>query len=263
MILLSLSITITLLIVFGLPIAAGFWLNKKLGVSWRIITYGAFGYFIVQAAVSIIYTGLSSVITGWSAGAGEQSYLLSQILISVFLGALLGVVVRWGGMRYLKLETLESAYGVGVGFGGAEGIMLVGLPLLMTFFSMVTNRNIDPQTTTLAPDVVAQIEELWGLEFYIPLVTALERIAAFVMHLTVTMLVLQVFKKKNFLWLAAAFGLEFLINSLVVGLAEAGVHYGWVILLAFLFMIGNVMILYRLKAFEFHFISSDDKKEGM
>jgi hypothetical protein len=71
------------------------------------------------------------------------------------------------------------------------------------------------------------------------------------MHITVTLLILQVFKTKKLLWLGAAFGLEFIINGLVVGLSEAGVQFGWVILLALVFMVVNIYILYRLNAFDF------------
>jgi uncharacterized membrane protein YhfC len=251
MVLLSISIVIALLIIFGLPIAAGFWLKKKLNVPWQVMIYGVLGYFIVQALVSIIYTGLTNIIENWNTAAAGDSFLLSQILISVFLGAILGVLVRWLGMKYLKLTTIESAYSIGVGYGGAESIMLVGIPLLMTFTAMISNINIDPQTTELDPAVVTQIESLWQLDFYIPLATSLERIAAFLMHITVTLLILQVFKTKKLLWLGAAFGLEFIINGLVVGLSEAGVQFGWVILLALVFMVVNIYILYRLNAFDF------------
>jgi uncharacterized membrane protein len=60
-----------------------------------------------------------------------------------------------------------------------------------------------------------------------------------------------VFLKKNLLWLGAAFLLEFFINGLIVGLAEAGVHYGWVVLLSVILMAGNLYLLYRLKALDF------------
>jgi len=257
MVLLSISITITLLIVIGLPIAASFWLNKKLGVSWRMITYGVLGYFIVQVLVSILYSILGNLIQGWATGEAGQSYLLSQIMVNIFLGALLGVIVRWLGMRYLKLESLESAYAIGIGYVGAESLMLVGLPLLTTFISMLRNANIDPQTTSLDPVMVEQIRELWQLEFYVPLATAVERITAFVMQVTVTLLIFQVIAKNRLIWLGAAFFLEFLINGLIVGLAEAGLHYGWVVLIGVLLMAGNLYILYRLNAFDFditHFL---------
>ena len=250
MVLLAISISITLIIVIGLPIVASFWLNKKLGISWQVITYGVLGYFIVQILVSLLYSGVVSLIPAWNATGVDQSYLLSQILVNVFIGALVGVLVRWLGMKYYKFDTQESAYGLGVGYGGAESIMLVGLPLLTTFISMLSNMNFEAQSTSLDPAVVEQLRELWNLEFYVPLATAVERVTALIMHITVTLLIVRALKNKKILWVFAAFLLEFLINGLVVGLAEWGIHYGWVILAAVLLMVGNIYLIYRLGAFD-------------
>jgi len=250
MILLSISIAIALLVIIGLPIIAGYWLKDKLGVSWRTITFGVLGYFIVQVLVSLIFSGLTSVIPDWNVAAAGDNFRPSQILTNVFLGVIIGVLIRWGGMKFLKMENLEDAYGLGVGYAGAESIMLVGLPLLMTFITMLTNINIDPRTSALEPEMIAQIEELWALEFFIPLATALERITAFIMHISVTLLIFQVFKRNQPAWLGAAVGLEMLINGLVVGLSEAGLHYGWVILIGVILMLGNLVIIYRLHGFD-------------
>ncbi|KUK45685.1 MAG: hypothetical protein XD73_1441 [Anaerolinea thermophila] len=261
MILLSISIVIALLVIIGLPIAAGYWMKDKLSVSWQTITFGVLGYFIVQVLVSLIFSGLTSVIPGWDAAAGGETFSVSQILTNVFLGVIIGVLARWGGMKFLKLENLEDAYGLAVGYGGAESIMLVGLPLLMTFITMLSNINIDPQTSALEPEMISQIEELWALEFYIPLATALERITAFVMHITVTLLILQVFKRNQPAWLGAAAGLEMLITGLVVSLSEAGLHYGWVILIGVILMVGNLVIIYRLNGFDIDITKSVRTKE--
>ena len=262
MILLSISIVIALLVIIGLPIAAGFWLKNKLGVSWRVITFGVLGYFIVQVLVSLIFSGLTSVIPAWDAVAAGETYRLSQILTNVFLGVILGVLIRWGGMKFLKLENLEDAYGLGVGYGGAESIMLVGLPLLINFITVLNSYfNIDPESTW-DPAMIFQVDELWALQFFIPLASALERITAFVMHITVTVLIFQVFKRKQEAWLGAAVGLEMLITGLVVGLSEAGLHFAWVIFLAVVMMFGNLYILYRLNGFDFDITHSLIEAEG-
>ncbi len=253
MILLSIAIVIALLVTIVLPIVFGLFLNTRLKVAWRVLSYGALAYFVVQALSSLLYTGIGSIGVTVSLGGSEMTLSAAQIALSVALGALLGVLVRWGAMKYIKedLQNLEAAYGIGVGYGTAESVMLVGLPLLATFVAMLQNINIDPLTTTLEPEFVAQIEELWQVSSHIPLLGALERVAAFVMHLAVTILILQVFKRKNAKWLAAAFGLELLVNGLIVGMAEAGVQYGWIILVSLVLMAGNLYLLYRLHAFEF------------
>jgi len=66
----------------------------------------------------------------------------------------------------------------------------------------LSNIHIDPATTTLDPEVVAQLEQLWQIKPYIPLAGAVERVSLFIMHITVTILILQVFKQKKPIWLA-------------------------------------------------------------
>jgi uncharacterized membrane protein YhfC len=252
MVLLSVAISVALVVTIVLPIAAGIWLNKKWHIPWRVITYGALAYFFVQALMTFLFSGFVALVDNGTLALSDQAYPIVQLTISVVFTALLGVVIRWAGMRFIKesLVSLEAAYAIGLGYGGVESLIGVGLPLLMTFISMLSNINIDPQTTTLAPEVVSQLEALWQIQPFVPLAGSLERIAALVMHITVTVLVLQAFTHKNHSWLAAAFGVELLINGMILGLSEAGLAYGWVILIAVILMAANLYLLYRLQAFD-------------
>jgi uncharacterized membrane protein YhfC len=240
-----------LLITIGLPIGVAFWFKKKYHLPWRIFSYGALAYFLAQALVSILVTGFLSLVGSGTITLSDRTLYVVQIVISVLLTAVMGVIIRWLGMKHLNedLDNLKSAYAIGIGFGGIESIMLVGIPLLATFIPMVRNINIDPLTTTLEPEVITQIEELWQVSPIVPLAGALERIAAFVLHITVTILVLQIFKRKNNLWLAAAVGLEALVTGVIVGLAEAGLSYGWVTVVSLFFMGVNILIPFKLDAF--------------
>jgi len=252
MILLSIAIVIALLVSIGLPILAAIWINKRLNVSWQVIILGALGYFIVQSLLTLLYSGYTSLVGGDPTTFTEGSGFIIQVAVSILMAALLGVILRWVGMKFIKLPltNLEAAYGIGLGFGGIESITRVGLPLLMSFITMLSNTTIDPQTSTLEPEIITQLEAMWQVSAWVPFAGSLERIAALVMHITVTILVLQFFTRKNALWLAGAVGLEVLINGLVFGLAEAGLGYGWVILVAVVLMVGNLYWLYRLNAFE-------------
>jgi uncharacterized membrane protein YhfC len=264
MVLLMAAIIIALLVTIVLPILAGVWLNKNLAVPWRVITYGALGFFILQALLTLIFSGLMMLIENETLSLSEPSLYITQLLMSIFFGALLGVIIRWAGMKFLKepLVNIEAAYGIGLGFGGVESILRVGLPLLITFITMLSNINIDPQTTRLDPDTFIQLEALWQVPAFVPLAGSFERLAAFVMHITVTILILQAFTRKNFLWVGAAVGLELLVNGLVVGLAEMGLAYGWVIGVAILLMVGNLYLLYRLRAFEFDITKAHGERDS-
>lgn len=263
MILLSISIVIALLITIVLPIAGGLWLKNKFQVPWRVVTYGAFGYLILQALLTLIMSGFSYLVQNNLLNLSDRALFLTQIGLRILFGGVLGVILRWAGMKYLKgnLDRLEPAYSIGVGFGGMESLLLVGLPLLTTFITMLTNINVDPQTSALDPAVLIQIQDLWQVSFLVPLVGSLERIAAMVMHITVTILIFQVFKRNNTWWLAAAIGLELLVNGLIAGFSEIGLRYVWLILVALVLMIGNLFILYRLQAFKFALSLSEEDSE--
>lgn len=253
MVLLVITVIIALLVTIGLPILAGVWLNKNFGVSWRVITLGALGYFVVQALMTFLLGGLAELVGNGTLNLSDRNFFIVQLILSILFGALLGVIIRWAGLKYIQqpLVNLEAAYGIGVGYGGIESIIRVGIPLLITFITMLSNINIDIQTTTLEPEVFTQLEALWQVSPWVPLAGSLERIAALVMHITVTILVLQFFTRKRVLWLGAALGVEVIINGLIVGLAEIGLAYGWVILIAVVLMMGCLYLLYRLNAFDF------------
>ena len=60
---------------------------------------------------------------------------------------------------------------------------------------------------------------------------------------------LQTFIRKNGLWLAAAIGLEVLINGIILSLSLAEMAYGWVILIALVLLAGILALLNHLQAF--------------
>jgi len=242
------AIVFALLISIVLPIAAGIWSKRKFGITWRIVLFGSLGYMIVQAILVFIFNGFTALVENGRIVLSDQGMLVVQIILSVFLSALLGVLIRWIGIKFLneKLDNLEGAIGIGVGYGGVESILMVGLPLLSTFVTMLSNMNVDHATSNLDPIIIGQIEQLWQVSPLIPLAGSLERIAAFVLHITVTILIVQSFTKKNFIWVAGAFGLELLENGIIVALAEIGLKQGWLVLISISFMAINLYLLYKL-----------------
>jgi len=216
MVFLSISIIIALVVTIALPIVGGFWLKRKLNVPWRNMLYGVLAYFVVQALVTLLFNGMVALVQSGTFALSDPQFITFQVVLNVFIGALIGVMVRWAGMKYLTddLDNLESAYGIGVGYGGAESIALTGISLVTTFITMLRNININPQTTTLDPEFVGAIQEAWQMSPLIPLAISAERISALIMHITVTILILQFFKRKKSIWLAAAVALELVMNGM-------------------------------------------------
>ncbi len=251
MVWLGFAITIAILVTIAFPIGVGFWLNKKFHIPWRVLSYGVMGYLIMQSVVSLILSGISALVANGTLALSETGLTTLQLILNIALAAVLGVVVRWAIVKFFpeKLETLEAAFGIGVGYGGAESVMLVGLPLLVTFVTMLTHLDYQSASAGLEADMVSQLEALWGVSPLVPLAGSLERLAALVMHLTVTVLVFRYFLLTKKVYLLAAMGVELVVNGLVVGLSEAGLAYGWVILISVLLMGGNLFLLWKLNAF--------------
>jgi uncharacterized membrane protein YhfC len=251
LILLSVTIVIALLVTIALPIAAGTWLNKKLGIPWSVIIYGVLAYFIVQTVLVLIFAGLGRLVENGSLTLTENAYFYIQVGLSTLFTAIFGVLLRWAAMRFIKVSSnnLESAYAIGLGYGGAESLMIMGLPLLTTFLGMIQN----------VGDVATA--EAWELSPLIPLGIAVERLTFLVLHITVTMLIFQIFNRKKIIWLLAAMGLETFITGLTVALSEIGVQVGWVILVAAVFMVGNLYLLFKLKAFKLDFSKGKSNRD--
>jgi uncharacterized membrane protein YhfC len=95
-----------------------------------------------------------------------------------------------------------------------------------------------------------EVAEAWALSPLIPLAISLERIAAMVLQLAVTVLILQVLMRKKWTWLLAAIGLELIVSGLLIGLSEAGLSPGWIILASTVWMFGNIYLLFRLGGFD-------------
>jgi uncharacterized membrane protein YhfC len=251
MVWLGIAITIAVLVTIVFPIGVGFWLNKKYQIPWRIVMYGVMGYLVMQSVVSLILAGIGTLVTNGTFTLSETGLTTIQVVLNILLAAILGVVIRWAIVKLFpeKLDTREASFGIGVGYGGAESVMLVGLPLLITFVTMLSHLDYQSAAAGLEPDMVSQLEALWAVSPLVPLAGSVERLAALVMHLTVTMLVFQYFllRKKSYLFAAA--GVELVVNGLVVGLSEAGLAYGWVILISVILMGGNLYLLWKMKAF--------------
>ena len=101
MVLLSFSIVFALLVTIGLPVVAGFW-QQTPEVAWQTIVLGALGYFIVQALLTLLYTAFIALMQTEAQVLNESNELI-QLAVSVLLAALLGVILRWVGMKFSKL----------------------------------------------------------------------------------------------------------------------------------------------------------------
>ena len=183
----------TLIVAFGMPIAACVFMKVKYKANFSSVIIGA-GTFIIAAMV--LEQILHTVVLGL---AGEA--LTKNIwLYAIYGGLAAGVFEETGrflAMKFCMKNTLdtENALMYGVGHGGIEAILLLG-PTYLSNLMMSFTVNQGMLETVLAPldDATREatmegISQLWELPSYTFCLAGVERICAFVLQITLSYLI--------------------------------------------------------------------------
>ena len=124
--------------------------------------------------------------------------------------------------RLKESHTWEEGLMYGAGHGGIEAILL-GVLSINAIMLLLAIENGSFDVSTLPEAAQTQIGQLLTLPTYQLLFPALERAFAIMLHLSLSIIVLQVFVRGRLLWLFFAIGWHALANALAVfGLATWG-----------------------------------------
>jgi uncharacterized membrane protein YhfC len=218
-------------LMIAMPLALGVYLVRKLKLEWRVFGLGALT-FIGSQVLHIPFNAwvLAPAINNTSLAGAKSG--LPLIFIALLYGLSAGVfeeVARYLVYRFKLKEDRSWRKGMlfGAGHGGIESIILGGL-VLATFFQILALRGVD-LSTVVGPDQIdlaqAQIDAYWSAPWYAALLGAVERAAAICFHLSASILVLQVFTRRNILWLGAAISWHTLIDAFAVyGVQSWGIY---------------------------------------
>ncbi len=208
---LYLTFPLAILIVFAMAIGLGVYLKRRFRLTWRLYIIGA-AVFLLSQVFHIPFNIVVGLLMerGTIPSPSPEYTILSQI---VFLGLSAGVFEE--GARYLMYrfwtrDARSWAKGLMVGAGhggGGEAMIFVGLILVVNFLVMVAYRNSD-LTGMVSPEQLGllerQVEAYWSASWYDSLLPALERGFAIILHLSLSVLVLQVFTRRQIYWLGLA-----------------------------------------------------------
>jgi uncharacterized membrane protein YhfC len=224
---LYITYTLNFLLMIGMPFALAAFLARRLGTRWGLVWVGAVTFIASQ----VVHIPLNNVLgqlgviqpakTGWP-----------LVWYAVVLGLSAGLceeLARYLVLRFwLKRDrSWNAALMFAAGHGGVEAVIfgvLAGIGALNLFVAS----NIDPARLGVTPDklpaVQAQIAVAWSVPVLYPLVGAFERVSAISTHLFLAVLVMQVFTRRNYLFLVAAILWHALIDGLsVYAIASWGV----------------------------------------
>ncbi|NJP05747.1 MAG: YhfC family intramembrane metalloprotease [Chloroflexaceae bacterium] len=210
---------------FGLfyPLVLGVLVWQRLGVSWRFFGYGALVFGVVQVLVRI---PLVLVIEGFWGSTIRSSALFAGVWLVVLAltAGLFEEVGRYAGYRWLMRKSgpnWERAVMYGVGHGGLESMLLLGLSAAVAAVSLFLAPSIIQTLPPEQADVLReQVAAINALPVWQPLLGAWERLWAVIFHVALSVMVLQVVLRKQIYWLWLAIGLHAIVNFVVVSVVR-------------------------------------------
>lgn len=222
----------------GLPIYFSIYMHKKYGVSLKAVVVGALMFFIFQFVLRIpILTYIQSMT--WYKGFASSYTVITLILIALS-AALFETAGRYIGLKYLLIKKLdwENSIAYGIGHGGIESIMLVGINYIaIAALSIMSNYGrVD----------ASLVSQLVSVSPAIYLAGGLERVFTMMFHVGAAMLVaygILTGRKKYILYCLLA---HTAVDTIAPLMNALGINV-WVIE-SFVAVVGVLSLIYVLKS---------------
>jgi uncharacterized membrane protein YhfC len=203
-----------------MPVVLARFVAKWRKASWTLFAIGA-GTFIASQVGHIPFNFL--VLQRFKLIPTDSSDFRNLVVLALFLGVSAGIfeeVARYLTYRYWadKARSWGQGLMLGAGHGGIEAI-LVGVLVAINYVALARMRsgsllNLVPQDQL--PLVKAQIEALFSAPWYLIILGAVERLFALCFHLAASLMVMQVFVRKQRRWLFASILWHTLLNATAV-----------------------------------------------
>lgn len=205
------------LIMIFLPLILAAVIHRRLGPSWRLFFIGLVT-FVGSQILHIPFNWL--VLNQLQLIPTDTSQLGNLLVLAAFAGLSAGVFEE--GARYLSYRfwakdarTWAQGLMMGAGHGGIESIIFGLLAAVnvgaLALISMGFLADLLPAEQMIL--VEQQIEAVFGGPLYLTIFPALERVAAICLHLSLSLLVMQVFVRGSNRWLILAILWHALVNG--------------------------------------------------
>lgn len=208
-----------------MPVAAVLWARRRLGFSWKVVGFGALAF-----AVSQLFTRVPAVqVAQYFLRDTLKASAVAMNVWIAFLSltaALFEETARLLAFKHpLKdFRRWKDAVGFGLGHGGLESAVLVGGLAIIGLINVVALSRLDPSKLSLPPDALEQVRaakvQVAALRWWEPLLGAYERLGAVVLHVALSVLVLQCFLRGQRRWYWLAVGFHALANEFAVEVAR-------------------------------------------
>ncbi len=190
-------------IMFAIPLVAAFTFNKRTKTPWKIFFLGALAFIVSQIGhIPFNQFILNPILTKLNLTLTPQTATTPLLLASIALGLSAGVfeeVTRYIWYRFfLKQDhTWNDGTMLGLGHGGVEAIIL-GISSVLSFIQISAYKNMDLAVLGDQAQAAEQaINAYLNTEWFVFLYGSLERFSAVMIHVALSLIVLQVFRKRN------------------------------------------------------------------
>lgn len=232
------GIVITLFVTLILPLIVAIlfliWGRGK-GV-WKGLLLGSAGFVLLQLIIRLPILNILSSFS-WFVQFAKNYFILYSFLLAL-TAALFEVIARFIVAKILqKKMNYQMALAAGFGHGGIEAVILIGMSYInnLVYALMVNTGAMQETIHTLASEeataataqqlelLVKTILETPSYAFYL---AGYERILTVVCHMAMSLLVCYfVYKKKDFIGVALAFSVHFILDFAVPLLNALSTEY--------------------------------------
>jgi uncharacterized membrane protein YhfC len=245
------GLNVLLMVCLGLGLGA--WLARRRKLPWGLFGIGA-ATFVAAEVAHIPFNSLVLNRVLGALGWSDPKSTGALIGASVLLGLSAGIFEE--GARYLmyrfwakKARSWEEALMIGAGHGGIEAILL-GLLAAYALLQALALRGVDLATVVPADRLETarlQLEAYWAAPWYAALLGALERLFAICLHLSLGVMVLQCFTRRQTFWLPLAIIWHAFVDAaaVVAALAQFGAY--WTEALVGVMALISLVILFSLR----------------
>jgi len=218
------SLVVSAVISLSLPVILAIAARRRLGGRWRILGWGALVFTVSQILTRI---PAIQILGWWWQDALKASQTLQWLWLTAlcFSAGLFEEGGRYLGYRWLlRKEPKDLSTGVlfGIGHGGFEAMVLVGLGQLTTLVSLYF---LQETGLAMIPAEAREITEKQLITImeqpdWVPLLAAWERVASMAIHVSLSLIVLLAVRSGQWRWLLVAMLYHGASNFVAVGYLE-------------------------------------------
>lgn len=206
------ALSLSAVLAVGLPVGLAFVATRRLGGGWKWIGLGALTFFISQCVLRLPWQIPVGVLLRPKLAA-SNTWLYAWIAISSVTAALFEETGRYVLFRRFAKgqHTARVAVLSGVGHGGIESILLVGISLVGTLvtYVLLTHGGLSALPNTARDALETQLSSLTpGLA----VLGGVERVLSLCVHVSLSLIVMQCFARGQLRWLPIAMALHTVAN---------------------------------------------------